>query len=67
MEPKSDAPQNAKQLLHEPVQHIEGAYSLLKALDERIGHLQRYPELKEAITKLEFALNAITLNTSGLL
>jgi len=67
MELKADMSQNGKQLLREPVRHIEDAHHLLKSLTEEFAHLQRYPELKEAITKLELALNALTLNTGGML
>jgi Lon protease-like protein len=46
------------------VEHVEGAHDLLKALRSRIGE---HPELSEAITRLEMALNALTLNTGGML
>lgn len=46
------------------VEHVEGAHDLLKALRSRIGE---HPELTEAITRLEMALNSLTLNTGGML
>jgi hypothetical protein len=46
------------------VEHVEGAHNLLKSLRARIGE---HPELSEAITRLEMALNALTLNTGGML
>jgi len=38
----------------------------LKSLNERIGAIKRYPELEEAISKLELALSALTVNTGGM-
>ncbi len=46
------------------IEHVEGAHDLLQALRARIGE---HPELSEAIRKLEMALNALTLNTGGML
>jgi hypothetical protein len=47
-----------------PHENIAGAHSLLQALQARIG---QHPELAEAITKLEMALNSLTLKTGGML
>jgi hypothetical protein len=47
-----------------PHDHVAGAHTLLKALQERIG---QHPELGEAITRLEMALNSLTLKTGGML
>lgn len=47
-----------------PHENVAGAHNLLKALQERIG---QHPELGEAITKLEMALNSLTLKTGGML
>ena len=47
-----------------PHENIAGAHSLLKALQDRIG---QHPELGEAITRLEMALNSLTLKTGGML
>ena len=49
----------------EPAQHVAGAHQLLKALGDKLG-LERHPELREAITKLELALNQLTINTGGM-
>jgi hypothetical protein len=46
------------------VEHVVGAHQLLQALQDRIG---KHPELGEAITKLEMALNSLTLKTGGML
>jgi len=45
-------------------ENVAGAHTLLKALQDRIG---QHPELGEAITKLEMALNSLTLKTGGML
>jgi hypothetical protein len=66
MEPKSDPTPGGDQPLSEPVQHIAGAHQLLKTLNEKIGSIKRYPELEEAISKLELALSALTVNTGGM-
>jgi hypothetical protein len=47
------------------VQHVAGAHQLLKGLREKFG-LEQHPELQEAITKLELALNDLTVNTGGM-
>jgi hypothetical protein len=49
----------------QPVQHISHAYELLKKLNEKFG-LEKHPELQEAITRLELALNDLTVNTGGM-
>lgn len=46
------------------MEHVEGAHNLLKSLRARIGE---HPELTEAITRLEMALSALTVNTGGML
>jgi hypothetical protein len=66
MEPKSDESPRGDQPLSEPVQHIAGAHHLLKTLNEKLGTIKRYPELEEAISKLELALSALTVNTGGM-
>ena len=65
MEPKSDE-SKAGQTLSEPAQHVAGAHQLLKALNEKIGSIKHYPELEEAISKLELALSALSVNTGGM-
>jgi hypothetical protein len=69
MEPKSDdqktgEPKAGVQPLSEPIQHITGAHQLLTSLSEKFGAI--HPELNEAITKLELALSALTVNTGGM-
>jgi hypothetical protein len=44
--------------------HIASAQQILKALQEKIGE---HPEIGAAITKLEMALNALAIQTGGLL
>jgi hypothetical protein len=44
--------------------HIASAQQILKALQEKIGE---HPEIGAAILKLEMALNALAIQTSGLL
>jgi hypothetical protein len=44
--------------------HIAGAQKILKTLQEKVGE---HPEIGEAITKLEMALNALAVQTGGLL
>jgi hypothetical protein len=45
-------------------EQVADAHELLKTLRERLG---QHPELDEAITKLELALSALTIQTGGLL
>jgi hypothetical protein len=59
-EPRNDQPQTS-----EPAAHVAGAYQLLKSLGEKLG-FDKHPELQEAITKLELALNQLTINTGGM-
>jgi hypothetical protein len=50
---------------HAPaVEHLSGAHELLNSLRKRIGE---HPELAEAITKIESALNILTVKTEGML
>jgi hypothetical protein len=49
---------------NEAVVHISGAKKLLQELQQKTGS---HPELGEAITKLELALNVLGINTGGLL
>jgi hypothetical protein len=44
--------------------HIASAQQMLKALQEKIGE---HPEIGAVITKLEMALNALAIQTGGLL
>jgi hypothetical protein len=45
------------------VAHVTSAHQLLNSLRKRIGE---HPELAEAITKLESALNILTVKTGGM-
>jgi hypothetical protein len=51
----------------EAAQHVAGAHQQLKTLRDRLGILNRHPELEEALTKLEMALSALAVNTGGML
>lgn len=44
--------------------HITGAHQILKTLQAKIGE---HPEIGEAITKLEMALNILAIKTGGVL
>jgi hypothetical protein len=59
--PPSD-PANTAQAL----EHITGAHEQLKSLRDRLGILNKHPELEEALTKLEMALNVLSVNTAGM-
>jgi hypothetical protein len=45
-------------------EHVASAHKLLKELREKVGD---HPELGEAITKLEMALNFLAVKTGGFL
>ena len=49
---------------NEAAEHVASAHKLLKELQQKLGS---HPELGEAITKLEMALNTLAINTGGLL
>jgi hypothetical protein len=60
-------PQNERNPEPNPTQaeaHIASAQQILKALQQKIGE---HPEIGAAITKLEMALNALAIQTGGLL
>jgi hypothetical protein len=57
-EPKSD--QNP----HDAAEHVASARKILEDLQHKVGS---HPELAEAITKLESALNILGIRTGGLL
>lgn len=44
--------------------HIAGARQILKTLQDKVG---KHPEIGEAITKLEMALNILAVKTGGVL
>ena len=64
MEPKGDEPKAGEQPVSGPIEHITGAHQLLTSMSEKLGAI--HPELNEAITKLELALSALTVNTGGM-
>ncbi len=45
-------------------EHVASAHRILKELQKKVGE---HPELGEAITKLEMALNSLAIQTGGLL
>ena len=45
-------------------EHIRSAHQILKSLQEKIGV---HPEIGDAITKLEMALNVLAIKTGGVL
>jgi len=47
-----------------PAEHVAAAHRLLQALREKVGE---HPELGEAITRLEMALNILAVQTGGML
>lgn len=63
--PSQTGPEPRKYPEHAPVvEHVSHAHELLNVLRKRIGE---HPELAEAITKLETALNMLTVKTGGML
>jgi len=53
--------------LSSAAEYVAGAHDLLKSVSAKHGLLEKHPELAEAITKLELALNELTLETGGIL
>jgi hypothetical protein len=45
-------------------EHVASAHQILKELQKKVGE---HPELGEAITKLEMALNSLAIQTGGFL
>ena len=62
--PKPTKPQ-PKQNPDQAAQHVKSAHQILKGLQKKVG--DHHPELGEAITKLEMALNSLAIRTGGLL
>jgi hypothetical protein len=56
---------NTQSQAAEPVQDVAHAHQLLKGLSEKLS-LEHHPELQEAITTLELALNKLTIDTGGM-
>jgi hypothetical protein len=55
---------NPKPTPNEAAEHVASAQKILKELQQKVGS---HPELGEAITKLEMALNVLAVQTGGLL
>jgi len=53
--------------LSQAAAHVADAHELLKSVSEKHGLLEKHPELAEVISKLEIALNNLTLKTGGML
>ena len=53
-----------EQVPNPAAEHVASAHQILKELQGRLGN---HPELGEAITKLEMALNTHAIQTGGLL
>jgi hypothetical protein len=49
------------------VKHVACARHLLTELRAKVRRIDDYPELQEAITKLEMALSILTVETGGML
>jgi hypothetical protein len=63
MPSQNTAEPNASPKQTPAVAHVTSAHQLLNSLRKRIGE---HPELAEAITKLESALNILTVKTGGM-
>ena len=61
MAPEEPTPQKTS---HPAAENIAEAHKLLQTLQAELG---KHPALDEAITKLELALSALTIQTGGLL
>ncbi len=57
-------PPNPQQNSTEAAEHVASAHKILRELQQKVG---THPELGEAITKLEMALNSLAIQTGGLL
>ncbi len=53
-----------EQVPNPAAEHVASAHQILKGLEKTLGN---HPELGEAITKLEMALNTLAIKTGGLL
>lgn len=49
------------------VEHLSRARHVLKSLRERLENAEHHAQLDEAITKIELALSALTIQTGGFL
>jgi hypothetical protein len=55
---------NAVKNPNEAAEHVASAHKILKELQQKLG---AHPELGEAITRLEMALNSLAIQTGGFL
>jgi hypothetical protein len=55
---------NPEQDPAQAAEHVASAHKILKELQQKVGD---HPELGEAITRLEMALNILAIKTGGLL
>ena len=62
--PTPSEPKPAAQDAAQAAEHVASAQKILKELQKKAGS---HPELGEAITKLEMALNSLAIQTGGLL
>ena len=51
----------------EAAKHVASARHLLTELRKKLERFEDFPELEEAITRLEMALNILTVKTGGML
>jgi hypothetical protein len=51
----------------EAAKNVASARHLLTELRKKLRQIEDYPELQEAVTKLEVALSILTVNTGGML
>ncbi len=63
--PDTSSPAGAPNVA-DAAQHVAGAHEQLNTLRDRLGILNRHPELEEALTKLEMALSALSVSTGGM-
>jgi hypothetical protein len=61
--PKPTEPKSAQNPT-QAAEHVASAHQILKDLQQKVGS---HPEIGEAITKLEMALNILAVQTGGLL
>ena len=61
MTPEEPTPEKAP---HPAAENVAEAHKLLQTLQAELG---KHPALDEAITKLELALSALTIQTGGLI
>jgi hypothetical protein len=63
--PASKPPQSPDST--QAVEHLSRARQVLKSLRETLENAEHHAQLDEAITKIELALSALTIQTGGFL